>query len=200
MSPEHRPYDRAASAQALQVHLCGRGDGLALPEDPDALIREMRDYLLDAADKGDLKMKPHEVLQALKRKRSPLGDPPEFTGIYGGEKDLKRTGDKPHFRRPDGAWFFFTLTVRTRKGQPLELLAYDFELNFPQHPSGADRFPRFLRFDLNQPGHRNESRELRAHMHPGHDDLIAPAPMLSPLELLDLFITGLVIPERLRKA
>jgi hypothetical protein len=90
--------------------------------------------------------------------------------------------------------------VRTRKGQPLELIAYDFELCFPERLHQEARFPRFVRFDLNPPAHGNESRGLRCHMHPGHDDLLAPAPLMSPFDVLDLFVAGLVLPERPRKA
>jgi hypothetical protein len=45
----------------------------------------------------------------------------------------------------------------------------------------------FLRFDLNLPEHENQQRELRCHLHPGSDDVLVPAPMMSPLEVLDLF-------------
>jgi hypothetical protein len=43
--------------------------------------------------------------------------------------------------------------------------------------------------------HRNETRELRSHLHPGSDDILAPAPLMSPLEILGLFIDGLRRPE-----
>ena len=49
----------------------------------------------------------------------------------------------------------------------------------------------FLRFDLNLPEHRNEYRELRCHLHPGSDDIIVPAPKLSPIEMLTLLTDGL---------
>lgn len=68
----------------------------------------------------------------------------------------------------------------------LELIAYDFEIRFPPG-TGAP----FLRFDLNLPAHRNEDRELRSHLHPGSNDILVPAPMMSPTELLTLFVDGL---------
>ncbi|MFS8069055.1 MAG: hypothetical protein ACMG6S_22070, partial [Byssovorax sp.] len=43
---------------------------------------------------------------------------------------------------------------------------------------------------LNLPGHGNEKRDLRCHLHPGSDDLLVPAPLLTPSELLTLFIEG----------
>lgn len=165
------------------------------------LEREIRSHLVSACDNGILAMKPHEIFTKLKLSDSPLDPGPEYKGIYGGEKDLKRTGELPCFRRQDGAWFTFTITVRARRGQALELYAYDFELCFPERSDQEAGLPRFVRFDLNQPGHDNESKGLRCHMHPGHDDLIAPAPLMSPLEILDLFLSdALAVPERPRKA
>lgn len=49
----------------------------------------------------------------------------------------------------------------------------------------------FLRFDLNLPAHRNEDRELRSHLHPGSNDILVPAPMMSPTEVVTLFVEGL---------
>lgn len=49
------------------------------------------------------------------------------------------------------------------EGEQLALLGYNFERVF------ADGHVEFIRFDLNPVGHANEARELRAHMHPGHD-------------------------------
>ena len=77
------------------------------------------------------------------------------------------------------------IVARTSRG-PLQLLAYDFELRFPEA-----QVPGWIRIDLNLPGHDNEEDGLRSHLHPGNDDLQAPAPLLSPLELLDLFLHGL---------
>jgi hypothetical protein len=72
----------------------------------------------------------------------------------------------------------------------LELLAQDFEIRFP---AGAGT--PFLRFDLNLPTHRNETRDMRCHLHPGSDDILAPAPLMSPLELLALFLDGMRWPQ-----
>jgi len=104
----------------------------------------------------------------------------------GKNRNFNREKTWDHFRRDDGAWFDFSITLRdTREG--LKLLAYDFELRFPpQYVS-----PAWLRFDLNLPGHDNTLDGLRCHFHPGNDDLMAPSPLLSPLELLTLFLYGL---------
>lgn len=185
----------------LQEHLCERAASLLLPPEPRSLHRELQAHLLRACDENLLAMKPQDIFARLKLSDSPLGARPEYTGIYGGEKDLKRTGEMPHFLRRDGAWFTFTITVRSRRAKPLELSAYDFELCFPERRQVDARLPRFVRFDLNPPEHDNQIKGLRCHMHPGHDDLIAPAPLMSPLELLDLFLNSeLALPERVRKA
>ncbi len=132
---------------------------------------------------------------------SPRGAPPECTGILGGDKDFKRTDDQRSFRRADGAWFTFSITVRSLTRNRIELVAYDFELCFPERGHHEAPLPRFIRFDLNEPGHANDTKGLRCHVHPGHDDLSAPAPLMSPTELLDLFLTGdLAVPQRPRKA
>jgi hypothetical protein len=165
------------------------------------LLREIQRHLVDACDDGALVTKQHEILKRLRLSDSPLGAQPAFVAILGGEKDLKRTGQHPCFRRRDGAWFTFTITVCRRGRGPLDLHAYDFELCFPEARDRDARFPRFVRFDLNPPGHDNEGRALRCHMHPGHDDLIVPAPLMTPLEILDLFVSGeLKIPDRPRQA
>lgn len=185
----------------LQDHICARASSLRLPDEPRALYRAMRTMLMSACDEGTLAMKPPEIFRALRVSDSPLGPRPEYEGIFGGEKDLKRTGERPRFIRRDGAWFTFTITVRVRPARPLDLFAYDFELCFPASVDVEARFPRFVRFDLNPPLHGNEARGLRCHMHPGHDDLIAPAPLMTPLELLDLFLDrSFTLPERPRRA
>jgi hypothetical protein len=93
--------------------------------------------------------------------------------------------------RDDGAWLHFTITV-LKASDTLAIRAYDFELVFPEDmvlPKG--RMPLFYRIDLNTERHPNAARELRSHCHPGHDDLQAPAPVMSPDEILDLLIWGM---------
>jgi hypothetical protein len=51
--------------------------------------------------------------------------------------------------------------------------------------------PSFVRFDLNKPGHDNAVVGERCHMHVGSDRYSAPAPLMTPLDILDLFIHGL---------
>jgi hypothetical protein len=86
-------------AEALQAFLCERELKLGLPDEPKALVRQMYKRLIEANDQGRLKTKPHEIHERLKISSSPLGKFPEYAGIYGGEKDLARTGELSHFLR-----------------------------------------------------------------------------------------------------
>lgn len=44
----------------------------------------------------------------------------------------------------------------------------------------------------------NETRGMRFHVHPGSDDVMIHSPPMSPLEILHLFLYGLIIPEKRR--
>jgi hypothetical protein len=158
----------------------------ALPEEPRALVADMRSTLRMASDEGVLATEPGEIFKLLKNSESSDGK----VLIVGGYKDFKRTGKHPRFLRTDGAWFHFTLTVERRKKKPLDLLAYDFELCLPEGTP-----PAFVRFDLNPRDHHNEEEGLRSHFHPGSDDFSVPAPFLSPLELLGVLLYGVPIPK-----
>jgi len=169
----------------MQGRICGQMPELAGTEDD--LLRALRKMARDASDDRILKTQPHEVYSYIKK----IDPPPEAQAIrgalaiIGGEKNQHRSKDRRHFLRDDGAWFDFTITVARSPRGPLELLAYDFELRFP-----GPQPPAWIRLDLNLPGHDNEAKGLRSHLHPGNDDIQAPAPVLSPLELLDLFLHG----------
>jgi hypothetical protein len=108
--------------------------------------------------------------------------------IVGGVKNQERDRNAPHFERDDGAWFDFSITVREAQRR-LELLAYDFEIRFEPGMGSP-----FLRFDLNLPDHRNQTRDLRCHLHPGCDDILVPAPMMTPIELLRFFVEEVRLP------
>jgi len=184
------------SFAALQDHALSRV--LALPPRAKDLQRDLRNALLQARDNDKLATSPQEVFQLV----TLLPELPDNVAgqlragglhanaycIAGGEKNQERDRVRRHFKRNDGAWFDFTITVREHGGQ-LELLAYDFEIRFP---SGAGT--PFLRFDLNLPGHRNQDRDLRSHLHPGSDDVQVPTPLMTPIEVLALLIDGLRLP------
>src|SRR5207249_273661 len=97
-------------------------------------------------------------------------------------KDFKRERSSARLVRDDDAWIHFTVTVKQEK-RALVLVAYDFEIVFPD---GCQ--PAFFRADLNPPDHPNAAREVRSHVHPGNDEYQWPAPVLTPREVLELFL------------
>jgi hypothetical protein len=187
-----REESRLGRRIALQSRILA--GGLPLSGDAKDLFQVLRRYLLEACDTGDLSTRQADVFRLLKLAESPFGGLDQ-KAIVGGEKDLKRRGELPCFVRRDGARLHFTITVTQRPGGPLVLFAYDFELMFPP---GLE--PRFVRFDLNEQGHDNEQNGIRSHMHPGHDDLQMPAPLLHPVEILDLLVYEARHPPRQRAA
>jgi hypothetical protein len=180
------------------LHMQSRICGLVpeLPETEDDLLRALRKMARAASDEHILKTQPHEVFELIKMTEPPA-EARAITGaraIIGGEKNQHRRKDRKHFLRADGAWFDFAITVAWSVGGPLQLLAYDFEIRFPESQQ-----PAWIRLDLNLPGHDNDMDGLRSHLHPGNDDLQAPAPVLSPLELLGLFLHGFTTTRRPRQ-
>jgi hypothetical protein len=161
----------------------------------DDLLGEIRAALKRGYDAGILSCPLHDLFRYV----TPAKPPPEVAratgrmarGIVGGVKDFKREPESRQLVRKDGAWFHFTLTVgESRRNEPLELVAYNFELVYPVgHP------PPFVRFDLNQHGHANQAHDFRSHVHPGSRDLLVPAPILAPLEAIDLMLTLPIVAE-----
>jgi hypothetical protein len=186
---------------ALQAHTSGRS--LSLPATARDLRRDLRAALVRASNARKITTSTADIEARVRlldeaRLRESFGklfkdlhDRGAHHGafcIFGGDKNQSRDPALRHFKRDDGAWFDFSITVREADGR-LELLAYDFELRLAPG-MGAP----FIRFDLNLPDHRNERRELRCHLHPGSDDLLLPAPMMSPSEVLSLFIHEVRLP------
>jgi hypothetical protein len=170
---------------ALAARLAASVPNLRETPTTKALLRRIRSRLKQASDQQILAVAQHDIYRYVDE----VEPPREARGmgtvraIAGGVKDFKRQVESIQLQRADGAWFHFTLTVAETEGGPLDLLAYDFELVYPDGHQ-----PRFLRFDLNLPGHANDSRELRSHLHPGCDDLLVPAPILHPFEAIDLML------------
>lgn len=157
------------------------------------LHHEIRSYLLKASDQRLLLEAPATI------RRNLLFSGPDRHGYFdvaiGTVRNFNRTKALPHFTRRDGGWFDFQLQVREEGGRA-DIIAYDFELRLPEG-NGFD----FVRFDLNPPGHENQDEGYRSHLHLNADDdgLAAPAPVMSPFEILDLFLHGLRRTGRVRR-
>ena len=178
---------------------------LDLPHRAKDLFRGLRAALIEASNARAIQESPQDVFKRVKL----LPEPPaqildslrarnlheHAFCILGGEKNLARDRGIHHFQRSDDAWFDFSIVVRERS-ERLDLLAYDFELRFPPGLGVP-----FLRFDLNLPQHPNEARDVRCHLHAGSDDILVPAPLMTPSELLTLFLEGAQLPPgRVRRA
>ena len=160
----------------------------------EALHREIRTYLLKASDQRLIKESPVDVRRLLVLSDRNGGAVVTKSIAVGSVRNFRRDPSFPQFRRPDGGWFDFQLSVR-EEGGVLEVLAYDFELRL------STKEPvEFLRFDLNPADHANNADGLRSHVHLGSDDdgFSIAAPILSPFEILDVFLHGIAATGRLR--
>lgn len=172
-----------ARRQALQHRLVTSSDATFRPGTAQECFLEIRSYLIKASDQRLLEQSPSDI-RALLPRPSSRDASGTFDIAVGNERNFRRTRDLPHFSRTDGAWFDFQLLVREHAGTA-HILAYGFELRMPDERP----FP-FVRFDLNPQAHHNDDDGLRSHMHLGTDDdgFSIPAPIMSPLEILDLFL------------
>jgi hypothetical protein len=190
--PDTREEDdegkRKGRLRRLQARLIGIP--ISLPPTPEELRGQIIRVLRKASDTGRLTDSPKHILDQVVLIRSPCGT---MAVITGGEKNFDRDPRLAHFTRADGAWFDFALTVRHPRGEQPVLFGYNFEIRFP-----ADVAPAFYRTDLNLPGHSNEAETLRCHAHPGNDDLSVPAPVMTPIEILEYFIYELRVPDKPR--
>lgn len=156
----------------------------AIPSSSIKSAKELRAQIFNclnqASNEGILATKLHEIHRLLKLAESKQ-DGANVYEILGGQRNFKRRVDIPHFKRADGCWFDFSILI-DQQARNVEIIAFDFEIRFPE------KMPvRFLRFDLNPPGHGNDDRGMRFHLHPGSDDLMIHSLPMSPLEIVNLF-------------
>ena len=183
MSAPRRIESENALTEAMRA-LQRRGEQVAspLPETAKQLFRLFRQALLKAVQEEVLINGTYQVSKLLRLTPGGRRGDPEVFAITGGPKEFSRASvarPADHFVRDDVGVVHFSLEVRESRGIPLGLIAYDFEVYFP------DRQPLpFVRFDLNDRGHSNDDLGLRAHVHPGHEDIQLPSPLLPPLEAL----------------
>jgi len=150
-----------------------------LPARSHLLHQEILKFLRDAVRSGHLRPPRGGVVEHV-RLDSPR-DKDEFV-IIGGTKDFKRRRTSARLFRHDGAWLHFTMTLR-QTDTAIELLGYNFELVYP-----PGHRPAWIRFDLNFEDHPNE---IRSHLHPDNADIIVPAPVMTPTEILHLMLYGM---------
>lgn len=150
----------------------------ALPPQPRDLYNRMHNKLQAAVTNGALETSSYGVSRLLRMDTS--SGATLISGGVAAAFDCAQVPDA-HFQRTDGGWFAFRFTLVVGR-----LDSYSCQICFPD---GAP--PRFLRFDLDSTGKAHEQEGLRCHMHPGANDLRVPAPVLHPLELLDLLLHGL---------
>jgi hypothetical protein len=151
-----------------------------LPEKAHLFEEQIAAYLYGAFEDGRLAERLEQVYALLELIPGNGGTFEMYGGLEG--TDFRRVSEE-RFTRDDGARINFKMTILERKNQPIEILSYSFEICFPKRLS-----PRFVRFDLNFDDHRNDEKNKRAHVHPGHDDLSFPCQRMHPLEILDLLI------------
>ena len=157
-----------------------------------ALRADILKILILAYDDEKLTTEPHEIYGLLKLDQSSEIRQESYWDIMGGEKNLKRIREIPHFSLKNDCWFDFVILVFDNNKEA-EIIGFDFEIRFPETISS-----RFLRIDLNQPNHANDDKNMRLHLHPGHDDIMIHSPPMSPIEILHLFLYGIDIPDKIR--
>jgi hypothetical protein len=158
----------------------------ALPTTAKELHEQFGSVLLRAIRDEALVNGAYHVGQLLRLTATSRSGDPHVFALTGGPKDLRREASprrEERFLRDDGAVIHFALIVRERQGAPLDLIAYGFEIYFPTRQPIA-----FVRFDLNDRRHSNDDLGLRAHLHPGNEDLQLPSPLLFPLDALNFLI------------
>ncbi|UJR83204.1 hypothetical protein [Sandaracinus amylolyticus] len=148
----------------------------------DYLRRAIRKRLIVASNQGRLSAGAHDISRAVRVQ--PSDEKEGAFDLIGGRRNFGRVRELVDLRMPDGGWLFF-MAILIPHADGLEVFAYNCERVYSEGAS-----PRWVRFDYNEDGHRNDERGLRAHMHPGNDDLMLPSPILAPHELLDVFLLG----------
>ena len=171
---------QAVGLQARLAGACGR-----LPQSASDLHTDLGHVLQQAQRAELLRTPPFSIFNLLKLAQSAAS---RTFAIEGGVRDLTRRREpadpKEHLVRDDEAILHFSVEIREAEdGGALTLLAYRFELYYATEGS-----PPFIRFDFNPPGHENDDHGLRAHLHPGDDDLQVPSPVLTPGEVLSFLL------------
>ena len=162
--------DAVERAKALDARVLALRPLLAM----DNLGGGLRKALLKASDDRAIVNPPQDVLRLLKC----TNDRTAIVVNGASEHD-------PFVRASDTAKFNFGITIALGPGGSIEVVAYRFHVTYA---SGCS--PPYVRMDLARVAHQDPLREVRAHVHPGADDLRIPMPLMHPMELLDFVIYG----------
>ncbi len=160
-------------------------------------LNSLKRVLLRAEGAGQLRTAPHEIHAAVKASRGEVpaviaSQFPAAWAIVGGEKDFGRVATSARLIRDDGAWIHFAVTVDPSSTSPV---AYNFEIVFEQFEV-TPPYPPFVRVDLNEPGHSNDLRGMRCHLHPSHDDIQIKWAQEPPEHVLEHLLSLRKIKER----
>jgi hypothetical protein len=180
-------------SQEIQQRLLLEDSPLLQVQSARVLYQQFSKALTQANNEGFLATKLAEIPKLLRLSPQNQKQSVILGGLEKeGTKNFKRSKSIPHFCKVDGSWFDFSVIVDETK-KPAEIIGFDFELRFPEEIS-----VQFIRFDLNLPGHDNQSDGLRFHLHPGSDDFMVHGLPITPLEILHLFLYGFAMPKKMR--
>lgn len=168
--------------EALEARI--RLQAVPMPPSSWELRDEMRQTLENAHFAGLLTQTVRQIGALYKSTKPDARGVMVITG--GARAETWNVGDQ--FARDDDARFNFVVVARYAKAATPELIAYHFNLAFPDN-----RVPAFVRFDCNEAhfasADRNAARSpLQCHTHPGHPHMTVPSPVLSPMEILDVLL------------
>jgi len=90
------------------------------------------------------------------------------------------------YARKDGVRCSFSIVLRDDvANEGAEILSYSFRVHAPD---AAPSTPAYLRYDFDLTAQHDPAHHPRSHLHPGHKNLRAPAPVLTPRELIGWFL------------
>jgi hypothetical protein len=102
---------------------------LNVPTTKMVLYNEIVSSLQGAYDCNVLRTKPENFYSILQMK--PGNNQKEVLIIGGPEKrNFKRSQSLPHFKRTDGLWFDFAMTL-VQEEESIKMLSFNFEIRFP---------------------------------------------------------------------
>ena len=88
-----------------------------------------------------------------------------------------------HFHFDSGARLSFGITLNPTDKKHSRVLSYRFH-----YVAANGRNPEFLRLDLNGSTHPTPLQEPRCHIHPGHEHVRIPSPVLVPSHALEIVL------------